>query len=211
MNTTSYITDTAGPAILRLPSCSRLRIVQINYSVQFRKHGQPIKVSKEREKVKQDMKNLKPINSKDDPMKTYPDQIEGIWKFPSIYHIYLKEDAIPFVHTPWKCSIATRPLIDKMLDKLLEQKVIIPVTQPTDWISSLAYLWKADGNLRTCLKPAHLNKVIIQHHYITLILEEITHELACTTKFTKVDGSSSYYCIVLKYKSSLLITFHTHG
>ena len=29
-------------------------------------------------------------------------------------------------------------------------------------------------------------------------------------KFTKVDGSSSYYCIVLDYESSLLTTFNTH-
>ena len=35
-----------------------------------------------REKVKQDMKNLKPINSKDDLIKVYPDQFEGIGKFP---------------------------------------------------------------------------------------------------------------------------------
>ena len=42
------------------------------------------------------------------------------------------------------------------------------------------------------------------------MLEEITHELAGSTKFTKVDGSSSYYCIVLDYESSLLTTFNTH-
>ena len=41
------------------------------------------------------------------------------------------------------------------------------------------------------------------------MLEEITHELAGTTKFTKVDGSSSYYCIVLDYESPLLTTFNT--
>ena len=42
------------------------------------------------------------------------------------------------------------------------------------------------------------------------MLEEITHELAGSTKFTKVDGSSSYYCIVFNYESSLLTTFNTH-
>ena len=73
MDTTFYVADTPGPAILGLPSCSRLRIVNLNCSVQLRKHGQPIKVSKEREKVKQDMKNLKSINSKDDLIKAYPD------------------------------------------------------------------------------------------------------------------------------------------
>ena len=175
MDTTFYIADTPGPAILGLPSCSRLRIVNLNCSVQLRKHGQPVKVSKEREKVKQDMKNLKPINSKDDLIKAYLDRFEGIGKFPGTYHIYLKEDAIPVVHTPCKCPIAIRPLVDKKLDKLLEQDIIVPVTEPTDWVSSLAYSWKADGDLRTCLNPTHLNKAIRRDHYRTPTLEEITH------------------------------------
>ena len=210
MNTTFYITDTPGPAILGLPSCSRLRIVHLNCSVQLRKHGQPIKICKEREKVKQDMKNLKPINSKDDLIKAYPDQFEGIGKFPGTYHIYLKEDAIPIVHTPQKCPISIRPLVDKKLDKLLEQEVIVPVTELMDWVSSLAYSWKADGDLRTCLNPTHLNKAIRWDHYRTPTLEEITHELAGSTKFTKVAGSLSYYCIILNYESSLLTSFNTH-
>ena len=101
-------------------------------------------------------------------------------------------------------------LVNKKLDKLLEQDVIVPVTEPMDWVSSVAYSWKADGDLRTCLNPTHLNKAIRRDHYRTPTLEEITHELAGRTKFTKVDGSSSYYCIVVNYESSLLTTFNTH-
>ena len=112
--------------------------------------------------------------------------------------------------TPGKYPIAIRPLVDKKLDKLLEQEVIVPVMEPMDWVSSLAYSWKADGDLRTCLNPTHLNKAIRQDHYRRPMLEEFTHELAGSTKFTKVDGSSSYYCIILDYESSLLTTFNTH-
>ena len=156
------------------------------------------------------MKNLKAINTKDDLIKVYPDRFEGIGKFPGTYHIFLREDAKPVVHTTRKCPIAIQPLVDKKLDKLLEQEVIVPVTEPTDWVSSLAYSWKADGDLRTCLNPTHLNKAIRRDHYRTPTLEEITHELGGSTKFTKVDRLSSYYCIVLDYESSLLTTFNTH-
>ena len=100
-------------------------------------------------------------------------------------------------------------MVDKKLDKVLEQEVIVPVTEPTDWVSSLVYSWKADGDLKTCLNPTHLNKAIRQDHHSTPILEEITHELAGIIKFTKVDGSSSYYCIALSYELSLLTTFNT--
>ena len=92
MDTTFSVTNT--PTILELPSCSRLRIINLNCSVQLRKHGKPSKSCKGREKVKQDMKNLKLI------IKAYPDRFEGIGKFPGTYHIYFREDAIPVVYTP---------------------------------------------------------------------------------------------------------------
>ena len=172
MDTTFYIANAPGPAVLGLPSFRRLIIVNLNCSVKLRKHGQPVKVSKEREKVKQNVKNIKPINSKDDLIKVYTDQFEGIGKFPGNYHIYLKEDAIPVVCTPQKCPIAIRPLLDKKLDKLLEQKVIVPVTEPTDWVSSLlSYSWKVDGDLRTCLNTTHLNKAIRWDHHRAPMLE----------------------------------------
>ena len=166
-----------GPVILGLPSCSKLRIFHLNCSVQFWKHGQPIKLSKEKKKSKSyELKNLKSINSRDNLIKTYPDWFKGIGKFPGTYDIDLREDAIPVVHTPRKCLIVIviRPLVDKKLDKLLEQEVNVPVTEPMDWVSSLAYSWKADGDFRTCLNPSHLNKAIRQDHYKTPTWEEIT-------------------------------------
>ena len=46
-------------------------------------------------------------------------------------------------------------------------------------------------------------KILIQ------LLEKITHELAGSSCFTKLDGTSSYLCIVFNYQSSLLMTFNT--
>ena len=128
MDTTFYIADTIGPAILGLPSCSRLTIVHLNCSVQFRKHGKLFNTCPERKKIQQGMKNLKPINSSEDMIKAYPNSFEGIGKFPGTHHMQLK--------------------------------AIVPVTELTDWVSSLTYSWKGDSYLRTCLNPAHLNKTI---------------------------------------------------
>ena len=46
-------------------------------------------------------------------------------------------------------------------------------------------------------------------NYKTPTVGEITHELAGSNCFTKLDGTSSYLCIVLNYESSLLMTFNT--
>ena len=104
------------------------------------------------------------------------------------------------MHTLNKCLIAIRPLVDKKLEKLLELEVIIPVTKPTDLVLLLGHLWKADSDLKMCFNPTHLNKAIGWDHYRTPTLEEITHKLAGSEKFTKVDGSLSYHGIVLNYE-----------
>ena len=65
-------------------------------------------------------------------------------------------------------KIAIKPLVDKKLDKLLKQVVIV---QPMVWVSSLAYSWKADGDLRTCLNPTHLKKAIRQEYYRAPMLQ----------------------------------------
>ena len=91
----------------------------------------------------------------------------------------------------------------------MEQGIIIPVEEPTDWVSSLTYSWKANGKLRVCLDPQDVNKAIKRDPYKTPTVEEITHLLAGSKKFTKINGTSSYLCIVLNDKSSLLTTFNT--
>ena len=54
-----------------------------------------------------------------------------------------------------------------------------------------------------------LTKTSRGDHYKTPSVEEITHLLAGSKKFTKVNGTSSYLCIALDYESSLLTTFNT--
>ena len=65
------------------------------------------------------------------------------------------------------------------------------------------------GNYKSLLYQKDLNTDIRHDHHKTPTVEEITHELAGSTCFTKLDGTSSYLCIVLDYQSSLLMTFNT--
>ena len=81
--------------------------------------------------------------------------------------------------------------------------------EPTDWVSSLTNSWMANGKLRVFLHPRDVNKAIKRDHYKIPTIEEITHQLAGSKKFIKVDGTSSYPCIVLDYESSLLTMFNT--
>ena len=107
--------DTPGPAILRLPACAKLGIVELNCAVNLQKKKlvQKKKSKTECRKVKQDLQDLKlpPLNTKEDLIKAYPDRFKGIGHFPGTYHITLHSDAKPIIHAPQKCPIAMQPLV----------------------------------------------------------------------------------------------------
>ena len=88
--------------------------------------------------------------------------------------------------------------------------VIVPVTKPTAWVSSLTYLCKPDGTLHICLDPKDLNKAIMQEHYKAPILDEITHHLSGATCFSKLDAKDGFWSIHLEEDSSYLTMFNTH-
>ena len=115
LRTRWYIADTTGPAILGLPSCAKLGIVELNCAVnlQKRKLVQQKKPTTEGRNANQDLQHLNspPLNTKEDLIKAYPDRFEGIGCFPGTYHITLCSDVKPVIHAPRKCPIAMRPLL----------------------------------------------------------------------------------------------------
>ena len=151
-----------------------------------------------------------PLNSSEDPIKAYPNWFEGIDRFPRTYYITHHDDAKPVVHAPRKCLITIWPLVYEKRDGFIDQGINVPDEEPTDWVSSLTYSWKANGKLWVCLDPKDLNAAIGCDHFKTPTLEEITHKLAGSTYFSKLDGTSSYLFILLdNSESSLLMTFNT--
>ena len=131
----------AEPAILGLPSSSKLGIVQLNCTVKLTSRcdppSPPKKATTEHGKVRHNLTS--PFNSSKDLIKAYPDQFEGIGWFSGTYHITLWDDAKPVVHAPRKCLIAMWPLMHEKLDEFIDQGIIVPVEEPTDWVSLLAY------------------------------------------------------------------------
>ena len=89
------------------------------------------------------------------------------------------------------------------LDELVLQDIIVPVTQPTPWISSLVV------HLRLCLDPQDLNKAIQREHYPLPTIEEIATRLDGAKLFTTLDARNGFWHIALDEQSSLLTTFNT--
>ena len=57
--------------------------------------------------------------------------------------------------------------------------------QPTDWISSITYVQKANGELCLYLDPHDLSEVICYNHHKIPTVEEVAHEFAHSHYFTK--------------------------
>ena len=87
--------------------------------------------------------------------------------------------------------------------------VITHVDEPTDWVSSIAYMQKANGELCLCLDPHDLNEVICSDHHKMPTVEEVAHEFAHSCFFTKLDAHHGYWSIILNQDSSLLTTFNS--
>ena len=122
-----------------------------------------------------------------DLMKRYPKQFDVIGKFDGEYHMVTDSNVPPSQHAMCKIPIEYQEKIEKELDRMEEQGIITKVTEPTEWVNSIMYPVKPNGDLRICLDPKDLNKAIIREHYKAPTLEEITHKLCGATKFSKVD------------------------
>ena len=80
----------------------------------------------------------------------YPDRFDGIDKFEGENHIVIDPDVLPVVHVPRKCPIHIKDDVKKDLDEMVNLGVIKPVTEPTDWVSSVAYSQKSNQWTMAC-------------------------------------------------------------
>ena len=94
------------------------------------------------------------------------------------------------------------------LDKLVKEEVITPVTEPTNWVSSLVLVNKPD-KLRICIDPQDLNKALLRPHYPLPTIEEVATRLSKAKVFSVLDAKNGFWQVQLDKESSLLTTFNT--
>ena len=208
-----YIADTPGPALLGLPACKKLAVVQVNCALgttQPDRSPTGTAPTQAARVVKlPEGRTPRCIKSTDDLMREFPDRFTGIGKLPGEYRIQLHPDAHLAIHTPRKCPIALHPKVKEHLAKMEALGVITHVDQPTDWVSSITYIQKANGELHLCLDPHDLNRAICHNHHKMPTVEEVTHKFTNSHNFTKLDTCHGYWSIVLDEESSLLTTFNS--
>ena len=146
----------------------------------------------------------------EDLKKLYPNSFDRFGSLKGAYNIRVDPTVKPATHARRKVPIESKEAIDKELDYLIEKEIITEQVEPTPWVSSVTFPRKPNGEVRVCLDPSNLNKAIIREHHKPMMVEEIAHELAGVTVYTKANALKAFLQIHLTHKASLLMTFNSH-
>ena len=118
--------------------------------------------------------------------------------------------AVPaVVHAPRPVPVAMRDQVKRELDNLVKCGILAPVTEPTDWVSSMVCVRKKNGRVRICLDPADLNKAVLREHFPMNSIYDIVTRVNGSKVFSTLDANMGYFQIRLTRKSSMLTTFNT--
>jgi transposase InsO family protein len=129
---------------------------------------------------------------------------------PGEYDIKIDENAHPVVHPPRSVPVALREKVRAELNRLEAAGIVAKVVEPTPWVNSMVVVSKKDiDQIRICIDPSDLNKVILREHFPMNNIDEIASRLAGSTVFTTLDAKMGYFQIKLSERSSLLTTFNT--
>ena len=90
----------------------------------------------------------------------YPDVFQGLGRLKDSYSIEIDESVRPVVHAPRRVPVPVREKVRKKLDELESDGVLTPVTEATDWVSSMVIVQKPSGQIRICINPIDLNRAM---------------------------------------------------
>ena len=200
-----------------MPS-NNTKTFQINNKGHLQCHQDPNLIHKPNDKGKLPGSREAPIyhepgtvscKTMEDLKKLYPNSFDILGSLKGAYNIRVDSTVKPATHARRKVPIESKEAIDKELDYLIEEEIIMEQAEPTPWVSSVTFPMKLNGEVRVCLDPSNLNKAIIREHHKPIMVEEIGHELAGATVYTKADALKAFLQIHLMHEASLLTMFNS--
>ena len=175
--------DVPGAAILGLSTCEALHVDTLDCELS----NKPQK-----------------INNIRDLMQQYPQQFGRIGELQKTHNLVVHPKVTTRIDPPRRTLNALKDSIKSELDKMVDQRIIHTIEEPTDWVSSLTYVTKRDGSIRVGLDPRQLNKELIRPRHQTPTLDDLNH-----TFFSKLDAKAGYWSIKLDEASQKRTTFQT--
>ncbi|XP_058024044.1 uncharacterized protein K02A2.6-like, partial [Ahaetulla prasina] len=120
---------------------------------------------------------------------------------PQVAPIRLKARRVPF---------ALKPKIDRELDKLVNQGILVPVDH-TKWETPIVTPVKPDGSVRICADyKATLNKALQKSAYPVPVVQHLLHSLGQGQVFAKLDLAQAYQQLPVDSSTAEAQTIVTH-
>nr|KAG5700577.1 hypothetical protein BaRGS_015373 [Batillaria attramentaria] len=124
----------------------------------------------------------------------FPQLFEGLGRLKTECSIKLRDDASPVcLYTPRKVAYPLRKKVKAELEKMLQQGVISPVTQPTEWCSGIVVVPKPTGAVRICIDLTNLNKAVKREVHPIASVEESLAQIHGSKIFTRLDAKSAFH------------------
>ena len=108
-----------------------------------------------------------------------------------------------------KLPLAIQEETKREIEKLVTRGVLIPVTEPTKWVSQMTVVKKPTGRLRICLDPQPLNDALMREHYRLPTVDDVLPMLNNAKLFSKTDVRDAFWHVRLDEESSKLTTMIT--
>ena len=100
--------------------------------------------------------------------------------------------------------------LEEKLSRLEDLGVLMKVSEPTDWVSSLVVLEKKNSQKRRlCINPKPLNRALKRSIYPLPTMEDILPQLSKAKIFSVCDLRNGFWHCELDRESSMLTTFAT--
>uniref|UniRef100_A0A669EUY2 Gypsy retrotransposon integrase-like protein 1 n=1 Tax=Oreochromis niloticus TaxID=8128 RepID=A0A669EUY2_ORENI len=135
---------------------------------------------------------------------------DELGRLPVTYRMTLNPDVKPVVRPAHRIPLAMKDRVKAELDRMEKLGVITPVSEPTDWVSSMvATNKKGKDEIRICINPRDLNTALKRPHHPMRTVEEVAALMSNATVFSVLDAKNSFWQVSLDQKSSMLTTFST--
>ncbi|GFN90987.1 Pol polyprotein [Plakobranchus ocellatus] len=137
-------------------------------------------------------------SGKADFIKEFPSLFKGLGKLKDPYTIKIRPGVQPSsIYTPRKIL---HPLMDKVkaeINRMLDDDVISPVEEPTEWCSGIVVVPKADrSSVRICVDLTFLNKAVLREVHP---LSSVDEDLALAMDLFDLHGKT--YLLLVEYHS----------
>ncbi|XP_057674326.1 uncharacterized protein K02A2.6-like [Corythoichthys intestinalis] len=124
--------------------------------------------------------------------------------------INVNKEAQPKFCKPRPVPYAVKPLVEKELQRLLDDKIIEPV-KFTEWAAPIVPVRKPDGSVRICGDyKLTVNRASRVDQYPIPRVDDLFAQLNGGRRFTKLDMSHAYQQVVLEEESRKYVTINTH-